>query len=338
MNRRTLPLTLVLSLTASTAPSLGSDYLSLSGGAHLTGDQTTTASSPGWSNCLERNETFLPWTDCGGFTNFYGQHFISDVQSYIRISDTNWNRTYQYSQTVSGNMSEGRCYRATLRANATRPGYPSASPFEAGSEQVCGPDPAPPDDDDIQCETGTCSPVLIDLDNNGFHLSSKAEAVSFDLDGDGQAEAWTWTLADSQDAFLVLDRNGNGVIDSGKEMFGGNTVLSTGELARKGYIALAEFDLPSLGGNFDGFIGPEDAVFPLLRLWVDTNHNGESESSELLALSPTGLLRLAYDDKLSWRRDGNGNLFRYKSKAWRTNTSGNERVINTYDVFLRRAP
>ena len=179
------------------------------------------------------------------------------------------------------------------------------------------------------------SPILVDLENEGFPLSD--DPVLFDLDADGTRERTNWTAAGSSVAFLALDRDGNGAIESGLELFGNNTRLSTGEKAQYGYIALAEYDLQALGGNFDGVIGPEDAVWPRLRLWIDRNHDGISQPDELVTLDQAGILKLAYDYEISKRRDRFGDRFLAKGTAWRENRHGKPREIPLWDVwFVRR--
>jgi len=187
---------------------------------------------------------------------------------------------------------------------------------------------------ECNCVFGQCSqdtPILIDLNGDGFELTDAPRGVNFDLNGDHFAGRVAWTAAGSDDGWLVLDRNANGLIDSGLELFGNNSPQPPSPSAN-GFIALAEFDKPSNGGNGDGRIDEQDAVFNSLRIWLDANHNGVSEASELKTLLTVGLSAIDLDYKQAGRRDRNGNLFRYRAKV--TDTRGEQLGRWAWDVIL----
>lgn len=185
----------------------------------------------------------------------------------------------------------------------------------------------------------TCScysPIVIDVAGNGFDLTNASAGVMFDLNATGTREQISWTAADSDDAWLALDRNGNGLIDNGRELFGSSTpqpYLSTGE-TKHGFRALAVFDRAENGGNGDGQIDARDAVFSRLKLWQDQNHNGISEAGELQNLSNSDIQVIDLSYKEARRKDENGNWFRYRAKV--SDVQGTQVGRWAWDVFLQK--
>jgi hypothetical protein len=179
--------------------------------------------------------------------------------------------------------------------------------------------------------------VLVDVQGNGFDLTNAATGVNFD-DGSGTIIRTAWTAPNSDDAWLVLDRNGNGAIDNATELFGSaapQPAPPPGQI-KHGFSALAEYDKPANGGNRDGKINPQDAIFPSLRLWQDSNHNGVSEPSELQPLAALGVATIEMDYREARRRDEHGNLFRYRAKV--RDVHGAQVGRWAWDVFLQVAP
>lgn len=138
-------------------------------------------------------------------------------------------------------------------------------------------------------EGAKVDPLILDLNKDDFDIETKKFGAHFDLNCDGFAEKINWTR---KDAILALDKNHNGLIDDGGEVFGDFHLLADGSKAKNGFEALAQYDT-----NGDGVIDENDEIFDQLRLWVDENGDGVSDQGELKSLRDMNIkaINLDYD-------------------------------------------
>ncbi|MBU1052976.1 MAG: putative Ig domain-containing protein [Proteobacteria bacterium] len=144
-------------------------------------------------------------------------------------------------------------------------------------------------------------PLILDLDGDGIQTTDVEGGTYFDHDGDGFAEQTGW--AAPGDGLLVRDVNKNGTIDSGKELFGDQTILKNGSNAVNGFQALADLD-----DNGDGKIDSNDAVWSDLKIWQDFDGDGLSAPDELHTLEEVGIQSINIDSTPTGEIDSEGNI------------------------------
>ena len=157
-------------------------------------------------------------------------------------------------------------------------------------------------------------PLALDLDNDGIETTSANGRILFDHDGDGIRTGTGWVKAD--DGLLVLDRNANGTIDSGAELFGVDTVLSDGTKATDGFAALRDQD-----DNADGVFNAADSTFAQIRVWQDLNQDGISQTEELTTLADQGITAISLADTAVGSDLGNGNGVHSQATLTRSDAS-----------------
>jgi hypothetical protein len=130
------------------------------------------------------------------------------------------------------------------------------------------------------------------------------------------------------DGLLVLDRNANGRIDDGRELFGAITPLPDGSRAGHGFNALAALD-----SNHDGVVNAADGQFRQLQVWIDGNHDGVTDAGELKGLVELGITGLNLAHVASDRVDHGNGIGLVGSY---TTADGSEREMA--DVWFTREP
>lgn len=185
-----------------------------------------------------------------------------------------------------------------------------------------------------QCICPSCGlgcPLILDARKKGFHLTDIQHGVQFRFFPNNAPVKTSWTDPAFGNGFLVLDRNGNGIIDDGTELFGDLSAQPPSETPN-GYASLAVFDERSQGGNEDGIISSEDLIFDSLRVWIDADQNGRSDPTELHTLRELGIAAIELKYHHTPFVDQFGNEFRYTGRMLQGD--GAKRAA-TYDVFLR---
>ena len=175
-------------------------------------------------------------------------------------------------------------------------------------------------------------PLALDLDGDGIETVgiNGYGTILFDHDGDGLKQGTGWVKPD--DGLLVLDRNGNGLIDNGSELFGVDTVLSGGQKATDGFAALRDLD-----ANGDGKFDAADAQFGNVRVWRDSNQDGISQANELTSLADTAIVSISLNAATTSGNPGNGNTITHTAAYTRADgTTGTAANLNfAQNAFYR---
>ncbi len=165
-------------------------------------------------------------------------------------------------------------------------------------------------------------PLILDLNGDGLVTTNLDQSnVYFDLDTNGFAERTAWV--DANDGLLVLDRDGDGKITNGQELFGDQTLLSNGTRATSGFEALREFD-----DNKDGKIDASDIVYLKLKVWQDLNRDGVSQAEEMKSLADVGIKAINLSSTFTGAADAMGNIQRRLGSF--VKTDGSDGQIGEY--------
>lgn len=158
-----------------------------------------------------------------------------------------------------------------------------------------------------------CTPILMDLDGTGYHMTDAKDGVCFDVFGTGEPIRISWTARGSRDGWLALPDE-QGRVSTFKQLFG-NLTPQPPNANPNGFLALAVYDTPPKGGNGDGVISWEDAIWSKLRVWVDSDHDGIAQPDELLTMEEAGVLWISLGYTVDPHYDQWGNLFNLRGVA-----------------------
>ena len=170
---------------------------------------------------------------------------------------------------------------------------------------------------------GSSTPLVLSFDDAPVTFTTNAGGA-FDIVADGQCHGSDWPSAATP--WLALDRDGNGSIDDGSELFGSAVVLADGTRAKNGFEALRELDT-----NHDGIFDANDDAFTKVVVWTDRDGDRRSTPRELTSLADAGVRAISLADTRAERCDARGNCEGERSPL--TTTTGKRGAV--IDVYLR---
>ena len=268
----------------------------VSGSSWVWSDQITSFVSSIYPGCARITQsspsTYLPVQNCPCVSGTCGQYGCPTCCGAIANSQCTAGLQRQYQQVCLATSCSPNC-PSTFSLFYTTNGLPCC---------------------------GHPTPIIIDTDGSGFHLTSAAAGVPFNFYGTGAIQI-SWTESGSTNAFLVLPQDGQ--VKDGTELFG-NLTPQPSSSDPNGFLALAVYDI-----NGDGVIDAKDLIWTQLRLWLDANHDGISQPQELHTLDEMGIQSISLRYEVDKWTDHNGNQFRYRARI---------RDVSTdhwaYDVIL----
>lgn len=249
------------------------------------------------SNTVDRASAILDSLGIG--TPIY-QYLLGGTESQ-QYAFASWNMAVQFNNYLSGLPSDDLSFWTSEMSTFGDLGMSSGLEFA------------------ILVDTGKLmDPLVIDLNRDGRFASSSAQVVLYDLLGEGTKKAMTWL--DSGDGFLAIDKNGNGLIDDGSELFVGQRVGESFEL-------LAQYD-----ANKDGIVDAEEAQSAGIVVWRDIDRNGVTNDDELLDFGSLGIQSISLANNMQGRAEAGGYVSHVSGVSYADGTAG---VLA--DLFLGQA-
>jgi hypothetical protein len=227
---------------------------------------------------------------------------------------------------AGGGNSGDACNMEGVLQSCGLPGDPPSDP--TGTQQCEPSSDGPLVWSTCSAQSSGSTPLVLSFD--GAPVDFVAGLGAFDVSGTASVVT-DWPRAATP--WLALDRDGNGAIDDGGELFGSATILRSGERARNGFVALAELD-----SNGDGKITPEDAAWPSLRLWADADGDRISSAGELASLGARRVLSIDLAYTSVPRCDDRGNCAVERAAFRWADASGVEHTGAIVDVHLKHQP
>lgn len=260
--------------------------------------------------------------------NINGQEYLIGNPSTENIKKDNLNiskykRTLTYTHKWQGNEEKEEDKKFTISGSVVK-----SSQGLKVKEIISGNGKIIDDDKDDKQDPEDVDPIIIDLNKNKITSTKLNNTIYFDHDNNNFKEATSWI--DKGDAFLALDKNSNGLIDNGNELFGNHTISNTrfkytNNKATNGYEALKAYDL-----NGDNVIDSKDEIYDKLLLWKDSNQNAITDKGELIKLKDSGIVSIDLNYK-NTSIDEKGNTIKQSSTV--TFEDGSTTIAN--DVWFK---